>query len=116
MIRLRTFLLGPALMSLLLAPPALAEDTEDAKLTAFFRAYLDEEIKQRPSDATRLGDHRYDDRLDDLSPKARAASHARLLQIVEELPKRIDKSKLARGGQIDYEILEHSLNYSRWLT
>ena len=46
---------------------------EDAKLAAFFTAYLDAEFARHPLAATRAGDHRFDDRLDDLSPAAQAA-------------------------------------------
>jgi hypothetical protein len=64
--------LGPLLMALTLATPAIAD--EDARLAAFFKTYLEEAMKNAPLDATRYGDHRYDDRLDDLSPPARAAN------------------------------------------
>ena len=53
------------------AEPAKPE--EDARLAAFFQAYLDEAFRAEPLMATRLGDHRFDDKLDDLSPEARAA-------------------------------------------
>src|SRR5947207_15843726 len=94
--------------------PARAADAEDAKLAAFFKSYLDEEFKARPLEATRAGDHRYDDRLDDVSPKARAAGKERTRKALDELPRRVEKSKLTRNGQIDYEILEHSLKYALW--
>ena len=51
---------------------AVAENA-DAKLESFFKNYLEESFRQRPVDATRLGDHRFDGLLDDLSPRARAA-------------------------------------------
>src|SRR5262249_717543 len=35
-------------------------------------------------------------------------------ETLAELPRRIDKSKLSRNGQVDYEILEHSLVYDLW--
>jgi uncharacterized protein (DUF885 family) len=91
-----------------------AADTEDARLAAFFRAYLDKEFAARPLNATRAGDHRFDHLLDDVSPKARARWVERTKETLAELPKRIDKSKLSRNGQIDYEILEHSLIYDLW--
>ena len=58
----------------------LAQDA-DAKLNAFFKQYLDETFKLRPLDATRLGDHRFDNLLDDISPQARTTwiEHARKL-------------------------------------
>src|SRR5262249_9154122 len=103
---------------LLLLPLTLgvqAADTEDAKLNAFFKAYLDEEFRHKPLDATRLGDHRFDHLLDDLSPAARAANIERTRKALAELPKQVDYQKLSRSAQIDYEILKHSWTYSLWL-
>ncbi len=88
---------------------------EDAKLAAFFQAYLEEECRQRPYYATLLGDHRYDDRLDDLSPAARAAHRQRLQQTLANLPKQISYAQLSRSAQIDYEILEHHFKKQLWL-
>jgi uncharacterized protein (DUF885 family) len=98
----------------LLPTTTCAADTEDAKLTAFFPAYLDKQFAAHPLDATRAGDHRFDHLLDDLSPKARAADRERTKKALADLPKQIDKSRLSRNGQIDYEILEHDLTYTLW--
>jgi uncharacterized protein (DUF885 family) len=95
-------------------PRARAAEDEDARLTAFFQEYLDELFRTRPLEATRLGDHRFDDRLDDLSPKARAAWTERQRHTLAELPKRIEYKKLSRSAQIDYEILQHYLAYAVW--
>src|SRR5262245_47871943 len=51
-----------------LADSAVQGDSEDARLTALFKEYLEREFKHRPLEATRLGDHRFDHLLDDLSP------------------------------------------------
>jgi uncharacterized protein (DUF885 family) len=99
---------------LLAAGPAAAND-EDTKLAAFFSRYLDEHFKRRPSDATRLGDHRFDHLLDDLSPKARAEELEFLRRTPVELTKQIDYHKLSRAGQIDFEILFQDLKRSLWL-
>jgi uncharacterized protein (DUF885 family) len=102
------------LVLLAAALPAPAAGDEDAKLTAFFRSYLDEEFRHRPLEATRQGDHRFDHLLDDVSPKARAAWKERTRRTLEELPKRIDYKKLSRPGQIDFEIFRHHLTYNLW--
>ena len=39
-----------------------AADSEDARLASFFKNYLDELFRLRPCTATRLGDHRFEDR------------------------------------------------------
>src|SRR5271170_6636843 len=99
------------LVSCLLVPTMLAAApaNEDARLTDFFKAYLEEEFRQRPLEATRLGDHRFDHLMDDVSAKARAGWVARYRAALTELPKKVDYPKLTRSGQIDFEILKHDL-------
>jgi uncharacterized protein (DUF885 family) len=84
---------------------------EDAKLAAFFRAWLDDHFRRHPFDATRAGDHRYDDRL---SPQARAADRAAVEKTLAALPQQVNYATLSRAGQIDYEILRHDLTYRLW--
>jgi uncharacterized protein (DUF885 family) len=91
-----------------------AVDDEDAKLAAFFKSYLDEHFKLQPLAASRNGDHRFDDVLEDVTPSARKAWDEQTRKTLDELDKKIDYKKLSRNGQIDFEILKHSLNYSLW--
>src|SRR5690242_13565831 len=99
-----------AWLSLLVLPLLVqAANTEDERLTSFFRAYLDESFRLRPLEATRLGDHRFDHLLDDVQAKARAAWSEHYRTTLAQLPRRIDYQKLSRAGQIDYKIFEHSL-------
>jgi uncharacterized protein (DUF885 family) len=102
-------------IALMLPTTSLAADGEDAKLAAFFQKYLDEECRQRPLEATRLGDHRFDNRLDDLSAAGRKAVADRTRRTLAELPKAVDYDKLTRDGQIDFEILRHHLTRALWL-
>src|SRR5262245_38542697 len=106
------FAVGIALM---LPTATFAADGEDAKLAAFFQKYLDDECRQRPLEATRLGDHRYDNRLDDLSAAGRRAVADRYKQTRDELPRAVDHDKLSRDGQIDFEIFRHHLDRTLWL-
>ncbi len=102
----------------MIAPSALADDPpspEDARLSAYFRAFLAAQFAAQPVSATFLGDHRFDDKLDDLSPEARAATRKRLQQALDDLPKKIAKDKLSPDGKIDYEILAHHLGRELWL-
>jgi len=94
---------------------AAAEPAEDAKLQAFFDHYLEAEFRRHPCDASRAGDHRFDDRMDDLSPAARAAGIAANRAALEELEKSLAYSKLSRCAQIDYEILHHNFVANLWL-
>ena len=108
-----------ALLLLFIARP-LAEsgtqpETEDAKLQQHFKQFLDVEFKLNPLNATRVGIHDYDHLLDDVSPKARAASIERTRKTYDELPRKIDYKKLSRSAQIDFEIWQHELKKEIWL-
>jgi uncharacterized protein (DUF885 family) len=101
---------------LIVSLPARAAHDEDAKLSAFFKQYLDDSFALRPMDATRLGDHRFDGQLDDLSAAARDRWLERYRRTLMELPGQVDFSKLSRPGQIDFEILRNELVTAIWLT
>src|SRR5215470_1712495 len=81
----------------------------DAGLETFFKAYLDESFRLRPLEATRLGDHRFDSQLEDLTPEARAKWLELTRKTLAELPQKVDYSTLSRPGQIDFEIFQHDL-------
>ena len=60
------------IVALLILPCAGATNgSTDETLASFYKQYLDERLRQQPVEATRLGDHRFDAQLEDLSP----ASH-----------------------------------------
>ncbi|HKW29899.1 MAG TPA: DUF885 domain-containing protein, partial [Verrucomicrobiae bacterium] len=61
-------------------------------------------------------DHRYDNRLDDISPAARAGWLTLAGQTLDALPRRVDYSKLSRDGQIDFGIFRHNLETQIWET
>jgi len=107
-----------ALLFLLLSslPLTAAEPVpaEDAKLAATFMKYLNAEFARRPSYATSQGNHEYDDRLEDLSPAARAEDVKRAETWLADLPKLVDRAKLSRAAQIDLEIWTHQLKYQLW--
>ena len=65
--------------------------------------------------ATRLGDHRFDDQLDDLSPAARQARLDHDRTTLADLPARSTMRNSPADGQIDYEILRHHLERTIWL-
>src|SRR6186713_1816917 len=88
----------------------------DAQLEKFFKEHLDASFQLRPVEATGLGDHRYDDRLDDISKEARAGWLKQTQATLKELPKQVDYKKLPRAGQVDYEILKQDLERDIWLT
>jgi uncharacterized protein (DUF885 family) len=106
------------LLPLLAGPDgsALAEPAADAKLEAFFKSYLDEYFQLRPLEATRLGDHRFDAQLEELTPEGRARWLLLTRRARAQLPEQVDYQKLSRGAQVDFEIFEHDLKTAEWLT
>jgi len=107
-------LLATVCAAFLLACSGVAQPGEDEKLESFFKSYLEQHFQQEPTAATALGDHRFDDRLDDISPEARAGWHQLVRQTLKALPGQVDYRKLSRNGQIDYEILQHDLKRQEW--
>lgn len=101
---------------LTLAAPAFGQPTEDDKLNVFFKNYLEEHFQQQPLAATTLGDHRFDNQLDDISPEARAGWLTLSERTLKALPDKVDYKRLSRDGQIDYEIFQHDLETSIWET
>ncbi len=102
---------------LLLIPFERAAAQEaDPKLESYFKGYLDENLPLRPLEATRLGDHRFDAQLEELTPEARAKWLELTRRTLTELPQKIDYSKLSRASQIDFETFQHSLKFEEWLT
>ncbi len=104
-----------ALACMMLLGPAQAPASEDQKLDRVFRDYLQEAFRLEPLMATRMGEHAYDARLDDLSPTARAKRIEHDRAMLDGLRKQVDYSKLTRDGQIDLEIFEKHLIRSIWL-
>ncbi len=105
-----------ALMFLTVAPaPASAQASEDAKLNSFFKNYLDARFRQQPLEATALGDHRFDNLLDDITKPAREGWVAFARKTLKDLPGQVDYKGLTRDGQIDFEIFQHELRTQIWL-
>src|SRR5882724_4633463 len=115
--RTSLFLRGLAVSCLLglNAVPLLAQQA-DAKLTVVFQAYLDDYFRLQPLEATRLGDHRFDSQLEDLTPEARARWLELTRKTLADLPKQVDYAKLSRAAQIDFEIFQQNLKADEWLT
>jgi uncharacterized protein (DUF885 family) len=89
---------------------------EDAPLNSYFDAYLRQAFQLEPLMATRLGNHDFDDQLDDLSSKARDSRLALLKSTRRELPNRVNRETLSSDGKIDYDIFQRHLDASIWLT
>ena len=94
--------------------PARAQNA-DAQLEQFFKTHLEESFRMRPTYATGLGDHRFDNLLDDISPKARAGWLAQSRRQLAALPKAVKYEDLSPNGKTDYRILRDDLVRGIWL-
>jgi uncharacterized protein (DUF885 family) len=95
------------------APPAPPPLTPDQQFESLTSRYLEEFPGLAPVSATGLGDHRFDARLDDVSPagwQARLAFAETYLSALEPL----DRAALSRANQVDALLLKHRLEYERW--
>jgi uncharacterized protein (DUF885 family) len=94
------------------APPP-PPPTADQQFEALAQRYLREAPEQSPVGATGLGDHRFDDHLDDVSAagwQARLTFTELYLAALEP----IDRAKLSRANQVDALLLLHDLQYDHW--
>jgi uncharacterized protein (DUF885 family) len=97
------------------ASPRVGEVTEQqttADVTELLRDTLDGLLERHPDDATVLGDHRFDDRLPDLTPAALAAEADWLGQRLDALD--LDDATLAPGDRVDVAILRNHLERRRY--
>jgi len=99
------------------APPApstsQAPTETDMSFEAISKRYLDEMMALTPVNATALGDHRFDDRLDDVS----AAGYQKRALLAHELlaeVQALDAGQLSRANQVDARLLENELEYQAW--
>ena len=82
----------------------------DVAFDALTRRYFDEVIALGPVNATALGDHRFDDRLDDVSAAARAQTVSLEREMLGTLH-RLDRARLSRAHQVDAQLLASQLEY-----
>ena len=85
----------------------------DATFEELGRRYVDEVTAFSPVSATMLGDHRYDERLDEVSAAGRERRAEFYRGILAELEP-IDRGRLSRANRIDAALLEHRLTGGLW--
>lgn len=94
-------------------PPPPPPPSADELFEALGQRYLRESTELSPIDATELGDHRFDDRLDDVSAagwQQRATFAERYLGELATF----DAGQLSRDNRVDLLVMRHKLEYSRW--
>jgi uncharacterized protein (DUF885 family) len=94
---------------------ASAESTAeaDAAFAELSQRWLERWLELQPIAATQIGDHRFDDRVDDLSTAGRSRlvelSHKTLAELDA-----LDVASLSRENQVDAAILRNRLRYDIW--
>ncbi len=94
-------------------PPPPPPPTPDQQFEALARRYLLESQQQSPIDATALGDHRFDDRLDDVGASGWQTRLA-FTEIYLSALAPIERARLSRPNQVDALLLQHDLEFDRW--
>src|SRR6266699_6314188 len=72
--------------------------------------YIEGELQTNPEEATELGDHRFDGRLTDYSPEARAKELATQKEFREKL-NALDGSQVTGANNVDFRILKENIDY-----
>ncbi|MDP6543234.1 MAG: DUF885 domain-containing protein [Phycisphaerae bacterium] len=90
-----------------------AMKVENQKFEALGKEYLDRVPALSPIRATRLGDHRFDAEVDQVTAEARGKKLHLYRQWLEKLAA-IDEKALTRNNRIDHQLLTNKLEYSVW--
>ncbi len=100
---LASFLL---LLAASLFAPAGASADATADLHTLFDREWERDLAENPVSATYLGDPRYNDRLPDISPEARAARQAADAKVLDDLA-HIPRDALSAAEQLNYDLFRH---------
>ena len=88
-----------------------AQRGEDAKFENLAKDFIEEFLRASPEAATGLGNHRFDDRLDDYSLGGRDADRARARKYLDALAG-INVNRLSPVNNVDYRIMRSRLEYN----
>lgn len=101
--------LAPSIATAQTAAPAPA----DAAFQALADRFIASATRLSPTEATVLGEHRYDALLPDVTAAGRAARRAEWQGLLDALA-RVDRASLGRSAQVDKAMLENELRYRLW--
>jgi uncharacterized protein (DUF885 family) len=104
--------LGLLTLAMLLSGNALAANADQA-FEALAEQYITDLPAFSPVNATVIGDHSADDKLDQVSAKARATARSRYRDYLDKLSA-IDRDSLSRANQVDAELLRNELESGLW--
>ncbi|MDO8802530.1 DUF885 domain-containing protein [Phenylobacterium sp.] len=98
-----------------LALPAIARAASpaDAKFETLAKGWVDASLRLSPVSATQIGDHRFDDLIDDMGPAGRAAVVKLATETLAAL-QATPRAELSRANQVDAAILENQVRSDLW--
>lgn len=96
-----------------LAAPAVAATPADRRFEALGARYIEDLVRGSPIDATRLGDHRFDAELDDMSAAGRARRNAARRTLLTEF-RAVRPAELSRANQVDLALVKNRLEANLW--
>jgi uncharacterized protein (DUF885 family) len=103
----------PTLPFAAVAVAAAQQPTAESAFAALSKRYVEGIAQFSPVYGTTLGDHRFDDRIGDVSAAGRTRRIAHDTALLAELG-RIDRAKLSRESQVDAALLDNALRYDLW--
>ena len=104
---------GLATVMVLLCGGAALASPADAEFEALAQEYLADLPKFSPVNATLIGDHSADDKLDQVDARARSRVRTLYKGLLRKLSA-IDRNALSRANQVDAELLRNELEYEVW--
>jgi len=109
--------LGSSMLVPLMGGDAFAQSSSraDRAFAALSRRWIDRSMRYSPISATTIGDHRYDNRVDDVSAVGRNAALRFTRDTLRQL-EAIDVTQLSRANQVDYLMLANALRAQVWQT
>jgi len=106
---MKTIILVVAL-SISLSISTARANPKDDEFQKIAHDYIERELETNPEEATELGDHRFDGRLTDYSPEARAKQLAIQKEFRDKL-NAIDGSQVTGANNVDFRILKENIDY-----
>ncbi len=100
-------------VALAAASCGFAPPSQDTEFVSLADEYIERLLTEFPEYATALGDHRFDDRLNDYSAEAVARELQSNRRYLERLSG-IDPDRLSPANAVDYEILGNEIRFSVW--
>ncbi len=97
-------------LSISLSISTARANPQDDEFQKIAHDYIERELETNPEEATELGDHRFDGRLTDYSPEARAKELATQKEFRDKL-NAIDGSQVTGANNVDFRILKENIDY-----